>query len=172
MPRVQRIRSIALPLAINKSDTAVAQNSLKKTLESYMKSSACLVCRAKLAPRGGAQPPSGADGHNAFAMLPLCAKCLVRPARSLLALKTRLCGREIRVKEVESVCRSCSGLPWGEEIRCDSRDCPVFYTRIREGARLKGLRESVGAVIGVLEKDDEGEEMRRTKHGKGGELDW
>ena len=156
MPRVQRMRNIALPFATTKPVVAAAPIFLKKTLESYMKSSVCLVCRAKLAPGGSLQPPRSVDAHGAFSMLPLCAKCLVRPARSLLALRTRLCRSEIRVKEVESVCRSCSGLPWGEEIRCDSRDCPVFYTRIREGARLKGLRENVGGVINVLEGGADG----------------
>ncbi|KAI8937862.1 hypothetical protein NX059_005551 [Plenodomus lindquistii] len=151
MPKVQRIRNITIPLA-PKSDSAPsgALSNLKKTLESYMKSSACLVCRAKLPPT-----PSHLPGIDAsvYATLPLCAKCLLRPARSLLALKTRLWETEVRVKEVEMVCRSCSSLAWGDEIRCDSRDCPVFYTRIRERARLKGLRDGVGGVVEALERD-------------------
>ncbi|CAO2657595.1 Nn.00g037210.m01.CDS01 [Neocucurbitaria sp. VM-36] len=153
MPKVQRIRNITLPVN-GRQETGNAlvsggATSLKKTLESYMKSSACLVCRAKLPPT----PPHllGIDA-NGFAMLPLCSKCLHRPARSLLALKDRIWKTEIRAKEVDMVCRSCSNLAWGEEIKCDSRDCPVFYTRIRERSKLTGFKEGIGSVIEVLEE--------------------
>lgn len=159
MPKVQRIRNITLPV-LQKQDISNAMvpggaASLKKTLESYMKSSACLLCRAKLPPVPQQVPGLDLD---AFAVLPLCAKCLVRPARALLALKERIWKNEVRIKEVDTVCRSCSGLAWGEEIRCDSRDCPVFYTRIRERSRLSGLKDSIGAVIDVLEEHEEEDE--------------
>jgi DNA polymerase zeta len=61
------------------------------------------------------------------------------------------------------VCRSCSGLAWGEEVRCDSRDCPVFYTRIREKSRLANLKEGVGRVAEELE---EGIEEQYPKTGR------
>lgn len=175
MPKVQRIRNITLPLTSRPDNAAGQSTSLKKTLESYMKSSACLVCRAKLPPT--AQHLPGVEAAT-FAMLPLCVKCLIRPARSLLALKTRLWKTESRVKEVEMVCRSCSSLAWGDEIKCDSRDCPVFYTRIREHAKLKGLRDSAGVIVEVLEQDRGheggggiiGEEPNREI--EGGRLEW
>ncbi|KAF2659320.1 hypothetical protein K491DRAFT_712839 [Lophiostoma macrostomum CBS 122681] len=164
MPRVQRIRSITIPLSKpdlgEHSGNALAGGaagggaggpSLKKTLESYMKSSTCLVCRTKLPPL----PPHPGIELDAFAMLPLCQACLVRPARSLLALRTKLWKSEVRAKQIDMVCRTCSGLAWGEEVRCDSRDCPVFYTRIRERAKLMGLKDGVGRVIEVLEEEDE-----------------
>lgn len=161
MPKVQRIRNVAVPLA-NKSNPG-GQPSLRKTLESYMKSSSCIVCRAKLPP-----PPTYLPGMQSDAMkvLPLCAPCLRRPARALLTLKERILKSETRVREVDMVCRSCSGLAWGEEIKCDSRDCPVFYTRIREKSRLANLREGVGSVVGVLEDgipEEYGEKKGRKK---------
>ncbi|KAH7078349.1 hypothetical protein FB567DRAFT_133332 [Paraphoma chrysanthemicola] len=152
MPKIQRIRNISIPLTTRPNDSGAAQ--LRKTLESYMKSSACLVCRAKLPP----PPPNDAD---AYALLPLCQKCLKRPARSLLALKYRIWTSETRVKDVESVCRDCANLPWGDEIKCDSRDCPVFYTRIKERSKLAGLRDGVGRVIELLEeKEDKALELQ------------
>ena len=164
MPKVQRMRNITVPLP-SKSNPGIAggQTSLRKTLESYMKSSSCLVCRAKLPP-----PPTYLPGvePDAFAVLPLCEKCLRRPARALLTLKERIWRSEVRVKEVDMVCQSCSGLAWGEEIKCDSRDCPVFYTRVREKSRLVNLREGVGRVVDVLEEgisDGLGEEKGRRK---------
>lgn len=156
MPKIQRIRNIALPLAVRNENgnmlTGGGAANLRKTLESYMKSSACLVCRAKLP----STPPHlpGVEIH-AFTLLPLCTQCLKRPARSLLALKYRIWQSEDKVKEVDSVCRNCSNLAWGDEIRCDSRDCPVFYTRIRERSKLNQLRDGVGRVVEVLEDHDD-----------------
>jgi DNA polymerase zeta len=155
MPKVQRMRSITMPLAkpdignVNTLAPGVGA-ALGKTLESYMKSSTCLVCRCKLP-----SPPPMIQGieMDEFAMLPLCSGCLIKPARSLLALKARLWKTEQRAKQIDLVCRSCSNLAWGEEVRCDSRDCPVFYTRIRERSKLTGLREGVGTVIEVLEEE-------------------
>ncbi|KAF1958896.1 hypothetical protein CC80DRAFT_533856 [Byssothecium circinans] len=152
MPKVQRIRNITLPIT---SGSGGASN-LGKTLESYMKASTCLVCRSKLP----SLPPSipGIE-PDAYAMLPLCDKCLKKPARALLTLKERIWESEQRVKRVEMVCRSCSNLPWGEESRCDSKDCPVFYTRVREKSRLAALKEGPGRVVELLErKEDEDDE--------------
>lgn len=150
MPKVQRMRNITVPLPSRPNpNVAGGQTALKKTLESYMKTSSCLVCREKLPP-----PPTYLPGveADAFAMLPLCEKCLRRPARALLNLKERIWKSEVRVKEVDMVCRSCSGLAWGEEIKCDSRDCPVFYTRVRERSKLAGLKAGVGSMVEVLEE--------------------
>ena len=99
----------------------------------------------------------------------------------MLALKERIWKAETRVKDVDSVCRSCSGLAWGEEIRCDSRDCPVFYTRTREKSRLATLKEGTGRVVAELEggiEEEYSEPVRRKKEkgrrweGKGEALEW
>jgi DNA polymerase zeta len=161
MPKVQRIRNIALPMHTrNDLGNALVGGGgatiLKKTLESYMKASACLVCRAKLPPTPPHLP--GVE-LEAYALLPLCTQCLKRPARSLIALKDRIWKSETRAKEVDLVCRDCSNLAWGEEIRCDSRDCPVFYTRTRERSKLHELREGVGRVIQVIEDHNDSEDM-------------
>ncbi|KAI4637669.1 hypothetical protein J4E83_000486 [Alternaria metachromatica] len=177
MPKVQRIRNITIPMAI-KHDKSNALSSggnasLKKTLESYMKSSSCMVCRSKL-PQN---PPTHLPGseNNPYAVLPLCAKCLKRPAHSLLSLKYRIWDSETRVAEVEQVCRRCSNLAWGEEIKCDSRDCSVFYTRIKERSRLTALKDSVGPVIELMEKVDTEAGLEREDSrggGEGEELTW
>ncbi|EAT92185.2 hypothetical protein SNOG_00690 [Parastagonospora nodorum SN15] len=154
MPKVQRIRNVTLPLN-TKSDTGnalIGGNNTGKTLESYMKSSSCLVCRAKLPPTPQHIPGVELD---AFALLPLCPRCLKRPARSLYMLRDLVRSTEIKARDVDLVCRDCSGLAWGEEIRCDSRDCPVFYTRIKERSKLNGLKESVGRVVEIIEKHEQ-----------------
>ncbi|PSN70266.1 hypothetical protein BS50DRAFT_571548 [Corynespora cassiicola Philippines] len=159
VPKIQRMRPVSLPLG--RPQTGIANffggrgggggsGTTMRTLESYMTVSVCLLCRAKLPPppprRRGVEP-------TALSQLPLCRKCLKRPARTLLALKDRVWKEETKIKEVDMVCRNCSNLPWGDEIRCDSRDCPVFYTRIREQAKLAGLKQSTSGVIEVLENE-------------------
>ena len=37
-----------------------------------------------------------------------------------------------------------------DEVKCDSKDCPVFYTRTRQKARLKTERGMVDPVIEEL----------------------
>ncbi|KAF2805235.1 uncharacterized protein BDZ99DRAFT_396509 [Mytilinidion resinicola] len=167
MPKVQRIRSVGVVVGAN-NDAQGGQPgaaAARKTLENYMRSSACLVCRTKFAP---ALPPQQfADKPSPVLLLPLCAACKARPAQTLLALRMRLNQAETRVKSVEDVCRSCAGLAFGEEVRCDSRDCPVFYTRLRERARADRARDGVGRVVGLLEKDGEESFIRG-----GGALEW
>ncbi|KAF2397497.1 polymerase zeta subunit [Trichodelitschia bisporula] len=121
MPRVQRVR---------------ASGSLGKTLEAYMMSTACVVCRTRL--------PQGSSGA-------LCTACAGRPAAALFALRTRMGKAEKRVREVEEVCRSCTGSEFGEESKCDSGDCPVSYSRVKEKAGLRALRDKVGGVVQELE---------------------
>ncbi|RYN87811.1 DNA polymerase zeta catalytic subunit [Alternaria tenuissima] len=157
MPKTQRIRNVSIPMALrNDKSNAVhagGNTSLKKTMESYMKSSHCMVCRSKLTTSAPAQFPRGEV--KPYAMLPLCVSCLKRPAHSLLSLKYRVWDTETRVSQVDSVCRRCSNLAWGEEIKCDSRDCPVFYTRIKERSRLSALQDSVFPLIELMEKEDD-----------------
>jgi DNA polymerase zeta len=161
MPKIQRVRNIVLP-SLGKHDSFAmgGTSTSKKTLESYMKSSACLVCRTKLAP---APPHLPGIAPNTFAAMPLCEKCLRKPARVLLELKDRIWKSEVRTKEIEMVCRNCSDFAWGEEIRCDSRDCPVFYTRIKERSKLTGLKEGIGGVVKVLEESRDTDELMPTR---------
>lgn len=52
------------------------------------------------------------------------------------------------------ICRSCSNLTWGDEIRCDSRDCPVFYTRVRQISKVESLKAGLLVVADMLEEDN------------------
>ncbi len=131
MTKFQRIRRIETAVLANGKDETVS----KKTLESYMKSSACLVCRDRLE-----------------AELPICSKCLERADTSLLALRTRLSKAERKAVHLEKVCRSCAGLPWGEPVKCDSKDCPVFYTRARHLSKYGSTKAMIEPIIEVLQE--------------------
>ena len=135
MPKFQGIRRIETGSVAKGKDLLMS----KATLESYMKSSSCLVCREKLE-----------------AELPICGKCMQNADISLLTLLSRSNRAEKKASNFEKVCRSCSGLAWGEEIRCDSKDCAVFYTRARHMASLRSAKAVMEPVIKVLEEVEDG----------------
>ena len=136
MPKIVRVRTLAAGLKGG------------RTMERYMGSSLCVVCRARL--------PNviSAVGDGERQVLPLCEQCRdSRPQETLLALREKL-GKASKTKEeLERVCRSCAGLSWGEAVECDSRDCPVFYSRAKARTKLKAAEAGVGKVVGVLEEE-------------------
>jgi DNA polymerase zeta len=131
MPKVQRIRRVDANLQLQGQSRELGIS--KKTLESYMKSSSCLVCKEKLDLEG-----------------PICETCLADKPASLLALRSRLNGVEKKFMDLQRVCQSCSGASPLDEVRCDSKDCPVFYTRTRQKGHLKTERGLVEPVMKEL----------------------
>ncbi|KAL8921078.1 MAG: hypothetical protein Q9172_004200 [Xanthocarpia lactea] len=130
MPKFQRIRRIDTDSITRNKELILS----KKTLESYLKSSACVVCREKLEDES-----------------PICNRCMRQAHTSLLTLRLRQNCAEQRAVNLKKVCRSCAGLAWGDDVRCDSKDCPVFYTRARHMASLKTDTTVMGPVMKVLE---------------------
>jgi DNA polymerase zeta len=131
MPKFQRIRRIETGLVTSNKELVLS----KKTLEAYMKSSLCLVCNAKLEEEA-----------------PMCSSCSENAPNSLLILRSRLNKADKDAIDLEKVCRSCAGLVWGEEIKCNSKDCPVFYTRVRHMAHLRNTTEVTRPIIDILER--------------------
>lgn len=134
MPKYQRIRQVDASV----NDTADNALVRRSTLESYMKSSSCVVCREPL------------DSE-----LPLCFACYSNPSQSLLVLKAKLKRAEKKRAELEDICRSCTGFTWCEEVRCDSKDCPVFYGRTRQKAAMVNTTAQLDPVVKVLEEEAE-----------------
>jgi DNA polymerase zeta len=128
MPKFKRVRRVQ-PHSQSKG-LAVS----KRTIESYMKSSSCLVCKEKLG-RGG----------------PICPTCLGDKPRSLLSLQAKLSNAERKYMDLLRICQSCSGISPLDEVRCDSTDCPVFYTRSRHKAKLKTEKAVIEPVLKDLE---------------------
>ncbi|KAK5107743.1 hypothetical protein LTR62_000719 [Meristemomyces frigidus] len=145
MPKVQRIRSIGAGVTDNAG--AFRKGALgKKTMESYMGSSLCLICRARLPPLPKGPPTS--------TPLPLCTPCrTTQPQRTLLALHQKLHGAEKKKKDFHDICRSCAGLASGEEVKCESRDCPVMYSRIKADTAHGVVIGEVGETVEVLEAE-------------------
>lgn len=130
MPKFQRMRRMEAASLVGGKELIMS----KKTLESYMKSSNCIVCHEKL--------------EEAMA---ICARCMQHADSSLMTLHSRLNKAERKAVDLENVCRSCANLAWGEEVKCESKDCPVFYTRTRHLAGLRNSKLMAESVMGTLE---------------------
>jgi DNA polymerase zeta len=133
MPKYQRVRRIEAALVPDAGEVGLT----KKTLESYMKSSTCIVCREAL------------DSES-----PLCKSCFNQAPQTILYLRGKLARSEKKAVQLAKVCRSCSSLGWNEEINCDSKDCPVFYSRTRHKADHGSTKAQVVPVIKVLEDQE------------------
>ncbi|KAI1079676.1 hypothetical protein F5B20DRAFT_161116 [Whalleya microplaca] len=147
MPKVQRIHRVDATAAMHGGSNPLAKK--KATLESYMKAAACLVCHAKMK-NSGSGPGSGS----------VCARCRARartPA-SLLKLQTLLKHEEGKLLDVARICRSCAALPPLDAVPCDSKDCPVFYTRMKQAARYRAERSVVEPAIQQLLEGEVGAE--------------
>lgn len=142
MPKVQRIYQSAPPAA----------GTRRTTLESYMKSTHCLVCGVKFLREAST---STAAAH----VTSLCPRCRGKTSSSMLALQGRLSREETRYHEILAVCRSCMGVSPLDDVSCDSGDCPVFWTRSRQRGKVVSERANALPVLASL-----GEAMR--------ELEW
>lgn len=168
MPKLQRVRRVdwggggAAAAAADGTATDGGGGgggpALKKTtLESYMRAAACHVCSRRLAAprRSRAGGPSAADA-DADAGPPICRRCRTAAPASVLRLQTRLAVEERRYAEVLALCRSCAGHAPVDDVPCDSRDCPVFYTRTKQEGRYRterGLTEPViQRLVAVVER--------------------
>jgi DNA polymerase zeta len=129
IPKYQRARRIEHA----KADAI----GLKRTLESYMKGSVCLVCK---------EPTESEHG--------LCPDCIQDRQQSILILQGKLRNSEKRLANIESVCRSCSGTSFGCEVKCDSKDCEVFWSREKEKSNLAGSTAMMKPALDVLQSAD------------------
>jgi DNA polymerase zeta len=124
MPKVQRIHRV---------DPSYGNLGAKKTLESYMKAAACLVCGTKTKNEGS-----------------ICTRCQANVPLSLFKLQTQLNKEEKKLADVTKICQSCAGLAPLDEVPCDSKDCPVFYTRMKQAARYRAEKGLVEPAIKQL----------------------
>ncbi|KAJ4525027.1 DNA polymerase zeta [Exophiala dermatitidis] len=144
MPKYQRIRRVE----------GVVDNQKRVTLESYLKSSTCLVCRELLDGETRANTSAPAATSSSSLGL-LCSTCRRNSSNSILTLRARLVQTERKVVQLAKVCRSCSGLAWNEEVKCDSKDCPVFYSRTRQNVALANEQAQLRPVLEDLERQDD-----------------
>lgn len=140
MPKVQRIRRVDPTFY----DGNAGKNPFvkKMTLESYMKAAACLVCSSKMT-----KNESGSS---------VCARCRRNAPASLLKLQSQLNREERKLTDVTKICQSCAGLTPLDGVPCDSKDCAVFYTRMKQAARYRSEKSVVEPAIKQLLEGDIG----------------
>jgi DNA polymerase zeta len=100
------------------------------TLHSFMKSRLCTVCKQQDTDDGSLFDP-------AILILDLCHSCRANPAETVYFLSARSQHAETSHSQIQAICSDCAGIPFGEEIACDSRDCPVFYSWLKAVSRLE-----------------------------------
>ncbi|PNH39290.1 hypothetical protein VD0004_g7601 [Verticillium dahliae] len=138
MPKVQRVRRLEQRTgAATRLGQGLGQGQgqgiSRKTLESYMKSASCIVCDVKMKVEGT-----------------LCERCRGDVPPSILNLQSRLMREEKEYLDVVKLCRSCAALPPLDDVACDSKDCPVFYSRVKQATRLAAERSVLEPVIEEL----------------------
>ncbi|KAI1311223.1 DNA polymerase family B [Xylaria venustula] len=124
MPKVRRIRRV---------DASYWNPFAKKTLESYMRAAACLACGKKT------------KNDRSF-----CRRCQANVPASVVKLQRQLNKEETKLLDVNRICQSCAGLAPLDDVPCDSKDCPVFYTRMKQGARFRAERSTLQPAIQQL----------------------
>lgn len=156
MPKYQRIRKTDVPI-LNNTTLNILDSTIslqKKTLESYLHSTSCLNCRSPL-------PQITQPTSISSIPIPLCPSCLSpgHLPRTLLSLRARLNATETRYQNLLKICRSCAGLGFGEEVKCDSLDCPVYFERRKIAGERSWRRARIGSVIKDVESGAENGEL-------------
>jgi len=154
LPKVRKVHRV---------DPLHAQKA-KGTLESYLASASCAVCGRRTArPPPPPPPPPQRRAFPAWggpsarrendSQVALCRACARDVPRSIVAVQSRLKREEEKLVEVERLCRSCMGVGPLEEVKCESRDCPVFYTRVKQGVKVRTERGVAGPVMARLTQE-------------------
>ncbi|KAK4125095.1 hypothetical protein N657DRAFT_643908 [Parathielavia appendiculata] len=176
MPKIQQVRRLettsaaaAVATNFNNASGNGGNADSKKTLEFFMDSASCLACGVKMAkPR----PASPSDSDNTDGdPLPICQRCAAEPDTTMVLLQTRLNHEQRRYADVSKVCQSCAGFPPLEEVPCDSKDCPVFYTRVKQRAKVGAEKGVVERIVSRLGGSGLTEGRRGKARGDGG-LEW
>ncbi|KAF8249753.1 DNA/RNA polymerase [Wilcoxina mikolae CBS 423.85] len=80
----------------------------------------------------------------------LCNVCRTNRDASIYQMKRRLAAVEKRTYDLQSICRSCTGASRPEEIACDSLECPVYYSRVRETAKFQYAKKEGREILEIL----------------------
>ncbi len=120
MRKVQQVRRI---------DVSSAQGKPRRTIEAYMRSANCAVCNVKIKNMTGT-----GTGPT------MCRRCRRNAGQTMMKLQRRLNVEERKLSAVMKVCQDCAGVSPLDDVACDSKDCPVFYTRVRQEEKTRTER--------------------------------
>ncbi|EGO51803.1 hypothetical protein NEUTE1DRAFT_125454 [Neurospora tetrasperma FGSC 2508] len=142
-------------------DVAAAQAQARKTLEAFLNTTICTACGVKIKrPLGvGLARELGMleEGEGAVDRgLPLCRRCASDPPTLMVEMQAKVSRAEKSYVEIMKVCQSCAGFALSEEVPCDSKDCPVFYSRVKQRTKVtavKRVMEPLIKLFGEMELD-------------------
>jgi DNA polymerase zeta len=89
--------------------------------------------------------------HSHNLLSGLCDECYLAPQETIANLTSRIQANERRLANAHRICVTCTGSGPGDEIRCESLDCPWLYSRKR--AESKG--EFLAAIQELLDELNE-----------------
>ncbi|KXX76254.1 DNA polymerase zeta catalytic subunit [Madurella mycetomatis] len=188
MPKVQHVRRLDTSSAFSALDS---NGNKKKTLEWFMNSTACIACSVKMSKpttttttATTTTTTTTTSRRNITDRLSLCGRCAADPAATMVLLQARLNVEQRGYADVVGVCQSCAGFaPLEAEaeagVPCDSKDCPVFYTRVKQRARMRAERAAVepvvrrlGEMVAMMALAEEGKGKGNGKGKRREGLDW
>jgi DNA polymerase zeta len=115
------------------SDVAVdlTRSSRSTTLHNYLKTRVCAVCKS-------------IETNDE-----ICPECSENSAEAGYILASRTSVLEKKFDELVRICSDCAGVVWGDEVACDSRDCPVFWSRLKA---LRGMEGALDRDLAFLDR--------------------
>jgi hypothetical protein len=107
------------------------------TLHTFVRSRICPVCE---------EMPTDDEED-------VCQTCRQDSAGSVYAISSRSQASESHHMELQAICSDCCGIPFGDEVACESRDCPVFYSRLEAKSALQDALLQGTRVLEGIEND-------------------
>ena len=107
------------------------------TLHTFVGSRICPIC----------EKMTKDDGQE------VCYTCRSDPSGSIYSISSRSQTSEARLTQLQSICSDCCGIRFGDEVACVSRDCPVFYARLKAASALKDTLSLAGRALEVIEHE-------------------
>jgi len=125
-----KVRSRIQNEQLNVRDVGRRKNDA--TLHTFVRSRICPIC----------EKMTKDDGQK------VCYTCRNDPVGSIYTISSRSQTSETRLAQLQSICSDCCSIRFGDEVACDSRDCPVFYARLKA---TSALRDSLSLIRGAFE---------------------
>ncbi|KAK3336995.1 hypothetical protein B0T19DRAFT_454588 [Cercophora scortea] len=176
MPKVQLVKKVVdtfeasaaagMGMGMGMGMRMGGQKKKKATLEWFLQSASCVACGVKMKKRPTTTAAAGlgvAYRAAADVKLPICGRCAADVQGTVALLQGRLNAEQRGYADVVKVCQGCAGLAPLEGVECDSKDCPVFYTRVKQGTKLRAERAVVEPLV---------RRLAGLSLGREGGLDW
>ncbi|RDB28579.1 DNA polymerase zeta catalytic subunit [Hypsizygus marmoreus] len=135
MPKARSADPMSSPVKVKGDEETLD----RPNIDEHFQSSQCLIC-------GG----YASDG--------LCDDCYFSPQPTIASLSARIQSNEKRLMNAHRICATCTGSGLSDPIKCESLDCPWFFSRKR-AENKQGFLAAVEEVVHGLNDDVEGDPL-------------